>query len=73
MYSQLPLIHFIPKETILIKGMVYQAPLYKTLDRAGTLSTTGQSTNFIIEISMPCDKTSEFWIQRGVALFCELK
>ena len=42
--------------------MIYQAPLYKTLERAGTLSTTGQSTNFILEIIIPCEKTPDYWI-----------
>lgn len=69
----MPLIHFNPKEINQIKGLVYKAPLYKTLNRAGTLSTTGQSTNYILDVVIPCEKNQEQWIQRGVALFCDVK
>lgn len=73
LFYEMPVIHFYPKTSNDFKGNQYSCPLYKTLSRAGTLSTTGQSTNFILEVQLPCDKTPDFWIMRGVALFCELK
>lgn len=71
-FYKMPYIHFIPKEQNDFKGNIYSCPLYKTLVRAGTLSTTGQSTNFILEVLLPCDKMPDVWVCRGVALFCEL-
>jgi dynein heavy chain len=68
----MPLIGFIPKESPDTKGNLYSCPLYKTMNRAGTLSTTGQSTNFILEVQLPCDKQSDFWVLRGVAMFTQL-
>ena len=41
LFYEMPIIHFLPKETNDFKGNLYHCPLYKTLSRAGTLSTTG--------------------------------
>lgn len=45
-----------------------QAPLYKTQLRAGVLSTTGASDNFILSILLESKFPPEFWIMRGTAL-----
>ncbi|KAL7706715.1 dynein heavy chain cytosolic putative [Lotmaria passim] len=53
---------------------VYECPLYKTLRRAGTLSTTGHSTNYVLtaEIPTPPNVDPKHWVRRGVALVCAL-
>jgi dynein heavy chain len=55
MYDKMPVIHFTPKEDIKPDPEEYQAPLYKTSVRAGVLSTTGLSTNFVVHVSTPCE------------------
>lgn len=50
----MPLIHFKPQKDYVSKEEEYQCPVYKTGARAGTLSTTGQSTNYILSVDIPC-------------------
>lgn len=74
MYSPLPVIHFNPVQDYVPPDTEYDCPLYKTSARAGALSTTGQSTNFVLCVSMPIRENTnrDYWVLQGVALLCML-
>jgi dynein heavy chain, axonemal len=69
-YTQsVPLIHFIPSHKhVASDDSAYACPLYKTAARAGTLSTTGHSTNFVVTLHLPSDRAADYWVSQGVAL-----
>lgn len=51
----------------------YRHPIYKVSTRAGTLSTTGHSTNFVMFIHIPAGPLgATHWVKRGVAFLCLL-
>ena len=54
------------------KKLIYNCPVYKTSDRAGTLSTTGHSTNYILSTHLPTLDTEDHWTKRSVALISSL-
>ena len=48
-------------------------PVYKVSTRAGTLSTTGHSTNFVRHLHIPAgEQGASHWVRRGVAFLCLL-
>ncbi|CAB3221174.1 unnamed protein product [Arctia plantaginis] len=72
LYTEMAIIYMKPEQGHKLKEGLYECPTYKTLLRAGTLSTTGHSTNYVMTIELPTHKPQAHWIKRGVALFCAL-
>lgn len=68
----MPVVWLVPEENHRKPAGVYECPVYKTLTRAGTLSTTGHSTNYVLAIEVPSKQPESHWIKRGVALICAL-
>merc|ERR1711971_211666 len=63
LFTDVPVILLVPtanKKPIL--SGIFDCPVYKTLTRAGTLSTTGHSTNFVFSVELPTDQEQKHWI-----------
>ncbi|KAL9652089.1 hypothetical protein ABK040_015890 [Willaertia magna] len=74
LYCEMPIIWFKPEANRQTKKTgIYECPVYKTLRRAGTLSTTGHSTNYVLTVELPSMLPLEHWVKRGVALICSLR
>ncbi|KAJ9460653.1 Dynein-1-beta heavy chain [Diplonema papillatum] len=67
LFTTMPEVWFQPERSRKKPENQYICPLYKTLARAGTLSTTGHSTNFVLPLEIPTEQPESHWIKRGVA------
>ncbi|GBF98747.1 dynein heavy chain axonemal [Raphidocelis subcapitata] len=75
LYTEMPVIWLRPRHNRQQAAVPpsYDCPLYKTVARAGTLSTTGHSTNYVTGIELAAGGASPMhWVERGVALFAAL-
>ncbi|XP_073447685.1 dynein axonemal heavy chain 1 [Aquarana catesbeiana] len=73
LYTEMAVIWLVPvAERKPSTSGTYLCPIYKTLTRAGTLSTTGHSTNYVIAVELRSNQPQTHWIKRGVALICAL-
>merc|ERR1712139_610420 len=66
LYSEMPIMHFVPTLDKEEATGVYQCPVYKVLARRGTLSTTGHSTNFVLYMELPSVHSADHWTKAGV-------
>ncbi|XP_054012221.1 dynein axonemal heavy chain 6 [Hylaeus anthracinus] len=72
MHPPLPVFHINPVLELPKNDPRYVCPLYKTAVRAGVLSTTGHSTNFVVATLLPSTKEQSYWILKGTALLIEI-
>jgi len=72
LFTSFPTMWLVPTdEPIDLTGM-FRCGIYKELNRRGTLSTTGHSTNFVLSVQVPTKDPPKKWVKAGVALFCAL-
>jgi dynein heavy chain, axonemal len=73
LFAPVPKMLFEPKK---VRDFVdfpnYSCPMYKTSERRGVLSTTGHSTNFVMDVRVPTSRGDRHWIKRGTAMLTSL-
>lgn len=72
MFVRAPVINFVPYQDKVPNPQKYNIPVYKTSVRAGTLSTTGHSTNYVLSIEVETHEPVWYWILRGAAMLTML-
>lgn len=72
MFVSTPIINFIPWQDKKPNPDKYRCPIYKTSVRAGTLSTTGHSTNFVLAIEVETLMDPSYWTLKGAAMLTML-
>jgi dynein heavy chain len=73
-FKLLPVIQFLPKANHVPAKENYETPCYKTTARFGMLSTTGMSTNYVLNIELKCPPgvSPNKWVLMGVACVVNL-
>ena len=78
MYAKLPLVWFLPRpvgDGAQSKALpVYECPLYRTAVRKGVLTTTGASSNYVLDIHLPigAGRSAAFFVLQGTAALTQL-
>eukprot|EP00658_Telonema_sp_P-2_P085426 TRINITY_DN9734_c0_g1_i8.p1 TRINITY_DN9734_c0_g1~~TRINITY_DN9734_c0_g1_i8.p1 ORF type:complete len:838 (-),score=245.66 TRINITY_DN9734_c0_g1_i8:401-2914(-) len=75
LFTSVPVVWLEPvsRSVMTEKDDTYKCPLYKTSARAGALSTTGLSTNYVLSLDIDSGHSApSHWILRGVAMLCML-
>ncbi|GIQ89342.1 dynein heavy chain 6, axonemal, partial [Kipferlia bialata] len=72
LFCPMPVLHFMPKkEKEREVGSRYSCPAYRTAARMGVLSTTGHSTNYLLNVLLPSTEDEAYWVKRGTALLTQ--
>ncbi|EAN86220.1 dynein heavy chain, putative [Trypanosoma cruzi] len=71
-YASLPVVHFLPEPHHKMGPGWHCVPLYRTVVRAGVISSLGASSNYVLSIEVPTDKESDYWQLMGAACVCAL-
>jgi dynein heavy chain len=73
LYEELPVLYLKPVKTSEQSEVPhFLCPVYKTSERKGVLATTGHSSNYVIAVKLPTDKSADHWVMRGTALLTAL-
>ncbi|XP_063858635.1 dynein axonemal heavy chain 3-like isoform X1 [Scylla paramamosain] len=78
LHDQLPIILFQPAilpesaDNYDSEDEGYWCPVYRTSQRSGTLSTTGHSSNYILDMLLPSSHPPQHWVCRGTAALTQL-
>ncbi|KAH0573495.1 Dynein heavy chain [Spironucleus salmonicida] len=72
LYPKLPYIRFLPVEQKNQQQAGYISPVYRTSQRAGVLSSTGHSTNFVLPLIIPSEFEEDRYVRLGTAALCGL-
>ncbi|CBH18135.1 dynein heavy chain, putative [Trypanosoma brucei gambiense DAL972] len=71
-YATLPVVHFLPEPHHRTGEGWQRIPLYRTVIRAGVISSLGASSNYVLSIEVPTDKETDYWQLMGAACVCAL-
>ncbi|CCW68554.1 unnamed protein product [Phytomonas sp. Hart1] len=72
LYDTLPVIHFLPEPYHNKPDDYHAVSLYRTTVRAGVMSSLGASSNYVLSIEFPSNKSSDYWLLKGAACVCAL-
>ena len=74
LYDTMPVIWMKPthQDKFVLPECRYKCPVYRESSRRGVLTTSGHSSNHVLDMYLPSDKREFFWVKRGVAMLLAL-